>query len=86
MTPEHSCYAGGFKIDETLPDVVDFRLRWTIEDIPADVARTTEARLRRHFTSVGWTLTHDGNRQVKDHDKLGFRFEDPATGDKFDLG
>ncbi|MBT2365819.1 hypothetical protein J7E88_11000 [Streptomyces sp. ISL-10] len=85
VIPGHSCYAGGLSIDETLPDVVTFDLSWMVEDIPVDIARATEARLRRQFSSAGWTLTHDGNREVKDHVTLGFRFEDPATGDKFDL-
>ncbi|MFF8289011.1 hypothetical protein ACF068_07215 [Streptomyces sp. NPDC016309] len=85
VEPQHSCYAGGFTIDETVPDVVTFSLTWTVEGIPDDVARATEARLRREFTSAGWTLTHDGNRRIKDHVEYGFRFEDPSTGDKFDL-
>lgn len=85
VVPGHSCYAGGLSIEKTLPDVVTFDLSWTVEDIPADVARATEARLRRKFISAGWTLTHDGNRRSKDFVELGFRFEDPATGDQFDL-
>jgi hypothetical protein len=85
VTPEHSCLAGGFTVDEMAPDVVTYALRWTVEDVPADVARATQARLRRQFTSAGWNLTHDGNRRVKDFVELGFRFEDPETGDKFDL-
>ncbi|MFF3940945.1 hypothetical protein [Streptomyces phaeofaciens] len=85
VVPGHSCYAGGLSIEKTLPDVVTFDLSWTVEDIPADVARATEARLRRKFTSAGWTLTHDGNRQGKDFVEFGFRVQDPVTGDQFDL-
>lgn len=85
VTPGHSCYAGGLSIEKTLPDVVTFDLSWTVEDVPADVARATEARLRRKFTSAGWTLTHDSNRRGKNFFELGFRVQDPATGDQFDL-
>ncbi|MEU7469996.1 hypothetical protein AB0A94_15905 [Streptomyces sp. NPDC044984] len=85
VIPSHSCYAGGLSIEKTLPDVVAFDLSWTVEDIPADVARATEARLRRKFTSAGWALIHDGNRRGKDFVEFGFRVQDPATGDQFDL-
>ncbi|MFE5614373.1 hypothetical protein [Streptomyces sp. NPDC056543] len=85
VVPGHSCYAGGLSIEKTLPDVVTFDLSWTVEDIPADVARAAEARLRREFISTGWTLTHDGNRRGKDLVEFGFRVQDPATGDQFDL-
>ncbi|RST19085.1 hypothetical protein E2C00_32515 [Streptomyces sp. WAC05374] len=85
VTPGYNCNAGGFTIDEMAPDVVTYGLRWTVEDVPADVARATEARLRRQFTAADWSLTHDGNRRVGDHVEFGFRFEDPATGDMFDL-
>lgn len=85
VIPGHSCYAGGLSIEKTLPDVVTLDLSWTVEDIPADVARTTETRLRRKFTSAGWTLTHDGNRRGRNFVTLGFRVQDPATGDEFDL-
>ncbi|WP_189530760.1 hypothetical protein [Streptomyces roseolilacinus] len=85
VTPGHSCHAGGLSIEKSLPDVVTFDLSWTVEDIPADVARAAEARLRRKFTSVGWTLTRDGNRQGEDFVEIGFRVQDPTTGDQFDL-
>ncbi|MFD3536376.1 hypothetical protein [Streptomyces sp. NPDC058664] len=85
VIPGHSCYAGGFSIEKPARDVVTYELRWTVGDVPADVARATERRLRQRFTEAGWTVTHDGNRRSEDFVELGFRVEDPATGDQFDL-
>ncbi|MEV5431575.1 hypothetical protein [Streptomyces sp. NPDC052701] len=83
IIPGHSCYAGGLSIEKTLPDVVTFDLSWTVEDVPADVARTTEARLRRKFTSAGWALTHDGNRRGRNFVAFGFRVQDPVASFTF---
>ncbi|MFF8883122.1 hypothetical protein [Streptomyces flaveolus] len=85
VSPSPSCYAGGFNIEKTVPDVVVFDLSWTVEGIPVDVAQSVEARLRRKFIAQGWALVHDGNRRGKDFVMLGFRVRDPATGDAFDL-
>ncbi|MEU4213722.1 hypothetical protein AB0F13_27775, partial [Streptomyces sp. NPDC026206] len=73
VNPSHTCQRGGLTIDKVALDAVSFELGWTVENIPVDVARTTEQRLRRHFTTAGWTLTHDRNRQSKDWIALGFR-------------
>ncbi|MEV6758523.1 hypothetical protein [Streptomyces sp. NPDC051214] len=85
VIPGHSCSAGGLSIEKTLPDVVTFDLSWTVEDVPVDIARTAEARLRKQFASAGWTVTHDGNRRGKTFVEFGFRVQDPKTGDTFDL-
>ncbi|MGW6318633.1 hypothetical protein [Streptomyces sp. NPDC055099] len=85
VIPGHSCYAGGFSIEKTLPDVVTFDLSWTVKDVSADTARAAETRLRKQFVSAGWTVTHDNNRQGKTFVEFGFRVQDPKTGDTFDL-
>ncbi|QGV77990.1 hypothetical protein [Streptomyces ficellus] len=85
VDPGHSCMAGGFTIEESLPDVVTYELRWEVEGIPAEVARTTEARLRKRFTSAGWTVTHLDNRKTAQSILYGFVVKDPATGDQFHL-
>ncbi|MFI8964098.1 hypothetical protein ACIGO8_18505 [Streptomyces sp. NPDC053493] len=85
VEPRHSCQKGGLAVDETARDAVTFGLGWTVPDVPAGAARPAEARLRRAFTTAGWKITHDGNRQGEDWTELGFRAQDPATGDQFDL-
>jgi len=89
VQPASRCYTGivlGSVPPNLLPDVTTFELDWKVKDIPADVARTAESRLRREFLAAGWTLTNDSNRQDSGGTiQLGFRVEDPETGDKFDL-
>lgn len=80
----HTCYKR-WAIDEADHEVASFALDWSVPAVPADRARATEQRLRKAFTEAGWELTHDADRQVKGSLTLGFRFQDPATGDQFNL-
>ncbi|MET8503574.1 hypothetical protein ABZV60_02830 [Streptomyces sp. NPDC004787] len=78
----YGCHTG---IDRVAEDVRTYGLRWQVPDVPIETARPTGRRLRAAFVAAGWKITHDGNRQFEDLAELGFRAEDPATGDLFDL-
>ncbi|MEU0404542.1 hypothetical protein ABZ318_30815 [Streptomyces sp. NPDC006197] len=78
----YSCHTG---IDRVAEDVRTYELRWSVPDIPIGTARPTEQRLRNAYVAAGWKITHDRDRRHSDWVELGFRAEDPATGDKFDL-
>ncbi len=82
----HSCYDRGLtSIDEPAEDVVAFELSWAVENVPAQLAHATEARARDRFAAAGWKLTRGGNRRGTTFTEYGFRFEDPAAGDTFDV-
>ncbi|MFE5481696.1 hypothetical protein [Streptomyces sp. NPDC056527] len=84
VTTAHTCYER-WAIDEVDLDVASFAFDWSVPDVRADRARAADRRLREAFTGAGWKLTYDGHRQGKGSLSLGFRFEDPATGDTFHL-
>lgn len=84
-----SCYYRGLQsighIDEARPDVVSFEHTWSVPDVQEDSARPAERRLRERLTGEGWKLTHDRHREARGSLDLGFRFEDPKSGDKIDV-
>ncbi|WP_329118055.1 hypothetical protein [Streptomyces sp. NBC_01353] len=84
VSTAHTCYER-WAIDKVDLDVASFAFDWSVPAVPADRARAADQRLREAFTKAGWKLTYDRHRQSKGSLSLGFRFEDPATGDKFDL-
>ncbi|MFD9030485.1 hypothetical protein ACFVZW_04850 [Streptomyces sp. NPDC059567] len=84
VTTVHSCYER-WAIDRVDLDVASFAFDWSVPDIRTDEARAADRRLREAFTKAGWKLAYDRDRQGKGSLSLGFRFEDPATGDMFDL-
>ncbi|MEU9865968.1 hypothetical protein AB0D99_34395 [Streptomyces sp. NPDC047971] len=84
VTTAHTCYER-WAIDRVDLDVASFAFDWSVPAVPADRARDADRRLREAFTGAGWKLTNDRHRQSKASLSLGFRFEDPATGDTFDL-
>ncbi|MGC5536099.1 hypothetical protein [Streptomyces sp. SR-10] len=69
------CYYRGLRsvahIDQSRPDVGDFRLEWRVTAVPENVARSGLHRMRARLVREGWTLVDTGV------DMPGFRFRDP---------
>ncbi|MFE9480405.1 hypothetical protein ACFYNM_17595 [Streptomyces spororaveus] len=66
-------------IDESRPDVRSFSLAWQTTGVPEETARAAERRVRLRLARQGWRLTAEN---ISD---MGFRYEDPGTGDRVDV-
>lgn len=79
-----ACYYRGLRafahIDEARRDVRSFDLDWKAADVPQATARAGQERIRNRLSEQGWKLTRE---RISD---MGFRFEDPGTGDQVDVG
>ncbi|WP_329460965.1 hypothetical protein [Streptomyces sp. NBC_01431] len=81
-----ACYGGGWiKIDVAEDDVVGVRHRWQIPHVSQETAKAAIDRVRARFTSEKGKLTSDDTRYGPGWTELGFRMEDPGSGDKLDL-
>ncbi len=84
-----ACYYRGLRgiahIDEELSDVRSFGLDWSVPDVPEATARDAQRRVRQHLAQKGWKLTHQGDRTSPKLRELGFRFENPDSGDQVDV-
>ncbi|WP_405661865.1 hypothetical protein [Streptomyces sp. RK9] len=84
-----ACYYRGLRsiahIDEARSDVRSFGLDWSVPDVSEATARDAQQRVRRHLVQNGWKLTHQGDRINPKFRELGFRFENPDSGDQVDV-
>ncbi|MEW1930199.1 hypothetical protein [Streptomyces sp. NPDC088360] len=72
-------------IDEARSDVRSFGLDWSVSHVPEATARDAQQRVRQRLVKQGWKHTHDGDRAGAALRELGFRFEDPESGDQVDV-
>ncbi|MFD0417962.1 hypothetical protein [Streptomyces sp. NPDC127108] len=84
-----ACYYRGLRgiahIDQARGDVRSFGLDWSVPDIPEAAARDAQQRVRQRLIQQGWKLTQDRDRTGTTFRKLGFRFENPDSGDQIDV-
>ncbi|MDX3534592.1 hypothetical protein PV721_09455 [Streptomyces sp. MB09-01] len=78
-----ACYYRGLRgfahIDRSRRDVYSFDLDTRTTGVPQATARTGEERVRSRLSQQGWKLISEN---ISD---MGFRFEDPDTGDMVDV-
>ncbi|MFD9630046.1 hypothetical protein [Streptomyces violascens] len=65
--------------------MVSVRHHWQIPHVAQQTAQTAIDRVRARFVSEKWKQTSDDTRHGADWTELGFRMEDPKSGDKLDL-
>ncbi|MFJ3727904.1 hypothetical protein ACIPYQ_35780 [Streptomyces sp. NPDC090045] len=79
-----ACYYRGLRgfahIDRSRRDVYYFDLDTRTTGVPQAVARTGEERVRSRLSQQGWKLVSENITS------MGFRFENPDTGDTVDVG
>lgn len=81
-----ACYGGGWtQIDVAQDGVVSVGHHWQIPNLSQQTAQTAIDRVRARFALQDWKLTSDNTRHGADWTDLGFRMQDPETGDKLDL-
>ncbi|WJV45814.1 hypothetical protein [Streptomyces flavofungini] len=83
-----ACYYRGLKgaahIDEARSDVRSFGLDRSVPDVSEATARDAQRRVRQNLARKGWKLTRQGDRTSPKFRELGFRFENPDSGDQVD--
>ncbi|MCX4682042.1 hypothetical protein OG413_43445 [Streptomyces sp. NBC_01433] len=84
-----ACYYRGLRsiahIDEARSDVRSFGLDWSVPEVPEATARDAQQRVRRLLVRKGWKLAHKGDRATATLRELGFRLENPESGDQVDV-